>query len=218
MFENEFDIVEESMDTEDYISLKKLEDKARFIIAIKTTIGREKDVVVSLRHRVKSKNRASSEIFSLLAPGRLRGYVMVEFGLNYQQIEDMITDPHYREEVLEELNDHKLIGNENSVVGRIIKDKMDVLIKGLKYAKGVVRGITTIDEIEHFLSPPPLVRGIDVGDIVEIIKGPFKGEKAKISHKDESKEKVTVELLDAMVTIPLTIKAGHVRVIEKERE
>jgi len=204
--------------TSSYSEINKFTEKARFIVALKTTIGREQDVSISIKHRVSGPSMKDAGIFSLLSPDRLRGYILVEFGLNFQQVEDIINDLHYRDAVKEELNDHKLIGHSNSVVGRIIKDKMSNLLKGLKYARGVVTGISSIDEIEHFLSPPPIVLGIDEGDIVEIIKGPFKGEKARVSHKDESNEMVTVELLDAMVTIPLTLKGSHVRVIQKEGE
>lgn len=204
--------------TSDYSEVSKYTDKARFIVALKTTMGREQDVSESIYHRISSMGMRDAGIYSLLAPDRLRGYILVEFGLSHQQVDDIINDSHYRDAVKEELNDHSLIGHVDSVVGRIIKDKMDNLLKGLKYAKGVVKGISSIDEIEHFLSPPPMVLGINEGDIVEIIKGPFKGEKARVSHKDESNEMVTVELLDAMVTIPLTLQGSHVRVIEKEGE
>ena len=59
---------------------------------------------------------------------------------------------------------------------------------------------------------------IKKNDIVEIISGPFKREKAKISRIDEQKEEVVVELLEAAVPIPVTLKMDSVKVIRRENE
>ena len=74
-----------------------------------------------------------------------------------------------------------------------------------------------IAEIEHYLTPKPLVSGIVEGDIVELIAGPFKGEKARVQNIDEPKEEITVELFEALVPIPVTVKGDSVRVLEKEK-
>ena len=55
-------------------------------------------------------------------------------------------------------------------------------------------------------------------DIVEIIAGPFKREQAKISRIDKSKEEVVVELLEAAVPIPITLKMDAVKVIRRAGE
>jgi transcriptional antiterminator NusG len=96
-------------------------------------------------------------------------------------------------------------------------DSLREIIKGVRRTRGMVKGETTFAEIEHFLTPKPLVSGIVEGDIVELIAGPFKGEKARVQQIDESKEEITVELFEAMVPIPVTIRGDHVRVLEKER-
>jgi transcriptional antiterminator NusG len=62
-----------------------------------------------------------------------------------------------------------------------------------------------------------LVSGISDGDVVELIAGPFKGEKARVKQIDEAKEEITVELFEAMVPIPVTVRGDHVRVLEKEK-
>jgi transcriptional antiterminator NusG len=96
-------------------------------------------------------------------------------------------------------------------------DGLRELIKGVRRTRGIVKGETTFGEIEHFLTPKPIVSGIVEGDIVELIAGPFKGEKARVQQIDENKEEITVELFEAMVPIPVTIRGDHVRVLEKER-
>ena len=52
---------------------------------------------------------------------------------------------------------------------------------------------------------------------MELVNGPFKGEKARVQNIDEGKEEITVELIEAMVPIPVTVKGDSVRVIDKER-
>lgn len=95
-------------------------------------------------------------------------------------------------------------------------EKLQQMVKGIRRARGVVRGDTALEEIEHFLEPKPLVSGIMEGNIVELTSGPFKGEKARVMHIDEAKEEITVELFEAMVPIPVTVRGDSVRVLEKE--
>jgi transcriptional antiterminator NusG len=59
---------------------------------------------------------------------------------------------------------------------------------------------------------------MEVGDVVELIAGPFRGSKARIMRIDQSKEEVTVELFEAIVPIPVTVRGDHVKVIEKKEK
>ena len=59
---------------------------------------------------------------------------------------------------------------------------------------------------------------IQKNDVVEIISGPFKGENAKVQRIDQIKEEVIVELLEAAVPIPITVKLDSVKVIRREKE
>ncbi len=52
------------------------------------------------------------------------------------------------------------------------------------------------------------------GQMVEIISGPFKGDKAKITRVNAAKEEITVELQEAAVKIPVTIKAENVKIVQ----
>jgi transcriptional antiterminator NusG len=60
-----------------------------------------------------------------------------------------------------------------------------------------------------------VVAGIDEGTIVELIAGPFKGEKAVVKRVDSGKEEITVELYESIVPIPITVRGDNVRVVEK---
>ncbi|ABK15198.1 MAG: transcription elongation factor Spt5 [Methanothrix sp.] len=89
-------------------------------------------------------------------------------------------------------------------------------IQGVPHARSVIKGASSFAEIEHFLTPKPAVVGISEGAIVELISGPFKGEMARVKRVDIAKEEITVELFEAMVPIPITVRGDHVRVLSKE--
>ena len=92
----------------------------------------------------------------------------------------------------------------------------DRILDEIPHANGVVQGESSIAEVEHFLSPKPDVEGIAEGDIVELIAGPFKGEKAQVQRIDEGKDQVTVELYEATVPIPVTVRGDQIRVLDSE--
>ena len=93
---------------------------------------------------------------------------------------------------------------------------VDQAIQGVPHARSVIKGASSIGEVEHFLSPKPAVIGINEGAIIELISGPFKGEKARVKRVDVSKEEITVELFEAIVPIPITVRGDHVRVLSKD--
>jgi len=87
------------------------------------------------------------------------------------------------------------------------------------YARGVLPKSISIGEIEHMLEINKKVEmNIKKNDIVEIISGPFKREQAKITRLDRTKEEVVVELLEAAVPIPITLKMDAVKVVRREEE
>jgi transcriptional antiterminator NusG len=93
--------------------------------------------------------------------------------------------------------------------------RIEQLVEMVPHARSVVRGESTLDEVGHFLVPKPVVSGIEEGTIVELIAGPFKGEKAVVKRVDTGKEEITVELYESMVPIPITVRGDNVRVIDR---
>ncbi len=89
---------------------------------------------------------------------------------------------------------------------------------GVPYAKGLLKEPIKYEEIEPMLEQVKTQINIQKNDIVEIISGPFKREKAKIARIDPQKEEVVVELLEAAVPIPITLKMDSVKVIRREGE
>ncbi|MFA4855608.1 MAG: transcription elongation factor Spt5 [archaeon] len=81
--------------------------------------------------------------------------------------------------------------------------------------QGIVKGAVNINDLSGLLESKPLMQSITEGAKVELIAGPFKGEKAKVLRVNVTKEEVTVELQEAAVKIPVTIKAEHIRIIKE---
>ena len=84
------------------------------------------------------------------------------------------------------------------------------------YARGLLPKPIDYQEIEHMLEHVKIQNNIITGDVVEIISGPFKREEAKVTRIDQAKEEVVVELLEAAVPIPITVKMDSVKVIRRE--
>ena len=145
------------------------------IMILKTQMDQEKSVADSL---LSKANVGEKDIFAILSPGNLRGYVFVE-GMNTERLREKTRD--------------------------------------IRKARAFVDGETSLKEIDHYLTPLSTVVGIVEGDLVELINGPFKGERARVQHIDSNKEEITVELIEAMVPIPVTVKGDSVRIIEKEK-
>jgi len=102
------------------------------------------------------------------------------------------------------------------LVEAVDANAVDRAIDRIPHAHSMVEGRTSMNEVEHFLTPKPSVSGVNEGDVVEIISGPFKGEKARIKRIDESSEEVTVELHESTVPIPVTVRGDHIRVLDSE--
>ena len=147
------------------------------IMILKTQIDQEKTVADELNAKAL-RGSGEKDIYAILSPQGLRGYVFVE-GMNTERL-------------LEKTRE-------------------------IKKARNFIQGETAIQDIEAYLTPTSPVIGIAEGDIVELVNGPFKGEKARVQKIEEVKEEITVELIEAMVPIPVTVKGDSVRLIEKEK-
>ena len=98
------------------------------------------------------------------------------------------------------------------------KSEAEEAATGVPYARGLLPVPVKYEEIEPMLEQAKAQINIEKGDIVEIISGPFKRENAKVTRIDKEKEEVIVELLEAAVPIPITVKLDSVKVIRREDE
>lgn len=90
-------------------------------------------------------------------------------------------------------------------------------LHGVMHVKGLIEKPVSLEEIQHFFESKKTKIVINEGDVVEIIGGPFKGEKGKVQRIDQVKEEVTVELLEASIPIPVTISIELVRLVKREK-
>ena len=88
----------------------------------------------------------------------------------------------------------------------------------IPYARGILAAPVKYSEIEHMLEQVKHEMNIQKSDIVEIISGPFKRENAKVTRIDKAKEEVVVELLEAAVPIPITVKMDAVKVVRRDTD
>ena len=90
------------------------------------------------------------------------------------------------------------------------------IIQTVPHARGIIRKPINLEEIKRFLEAKEEEIELNVGDIVEVIGGPFKGEKGKVTKFDKAKNEVTIELLDVAVPIPVTVNANLVKVVQRK--
>ncbi|MBN1385634.1 transcription elongation factor Spt5 [Candidatus Woesearchaeota archaeon] len=146
------------------------------LYALRTTANREDQVLdfVSTNAEKKGLN-----VFSLVRPHGMRGYVFVEAATR-QDAEQATT--------------------------------------GIPYARGILPKEIDYKEIEHMLEQVKVQMNVKQNDIAEIISGPFKREKCKVTRINRQKEEVVVELLEAAVPIPITVKMDAIKVIRRDDE
>jgi transcriptional antiterminator NusG len=135
--------------------------------------------------------------------------------------EDAVVEMLYNKAIAEE--DPGVFGvfHPGTIKGYVFIEARDLgdavqLVQGVPHTKGFVKGEVDFDkEVKGLLQPKSSVLEVEKGDLVELIAGPFRGEKAKVIRVDQAKEEVTVELIEATVPIPVTAKGMHVKVVER---
>ena len=95
---------------------------------------------------------------------------------------------------------------------------IEASIKGVPHVRGLINKDVPYEQLERFLIAEKSEIKVEVGDVVEIICGPFKGEKGNVVRIDEIKNEVTVEFLEAAIPIPVTISTNSVRIHEKKKK
>jgi transcriptional antiterminator NusG len=84
-------------------------------------------------------------------------------------------------------------------------------LAGIRHVRGQIRGDLPFKDIEGYLVKKPVVSELSTDDTVEVIAGPFKSMKAKITRVDYEKQEATVVLLDSPYQIPVTVDANYLK-------
>ena len=90
-------------------------------------------------------------------------------------------------------------------------------ISGVRHVRSRIPGLVSFNEIERYIIRKPVIEDLDEDDVVEITGGPFKGMRAKITRIDKSKGEVTLELLEATFTLPITVHSDYVKLVQKAK-
>lgn len=144
-------------------------------------------MIYTIRTTIGRENMVMSEIENLT---KLRGF----------EVKAMIHP--------EKLKGYVMVEGKESDIREVIHD--------MRHVKGVIGKPVQIDKIKQFLESKDKELEIHKGDLIEIIGGPFKRERGKVTRV--SRGEVTVELLEAAVSIPVTVTKDSIRIIEKSKE
>jgi transcriptional antiterminator NusG len=90
-------------------------------------------------------------------------------------------------------------------------------IAGVRHVRSRIPGLVSFVEIERYIIRKPVIEDLNEHDVVEITGGPFKGMRAKITRIDKSKAEVTLELLEATFTLPITVHSDYVKLVAKAK-
>lgn len=111
---------------------------------------------------------------------------------------------------LEELKGYLFVEGEEDDIMKVIKE--------VPHIRNVLKENIGLEELKKYIKVEEKKEiKLGIGDIVEIIGGPFKGLKGRIIKIDEIKKEVTIELLDVAISLPVTINSELVRLIEKKK-
>lgn len=91
-------------------------------------------------------------------------------------------------------------------------------VRNVPNNKGVIKTPLNPSEFEKYFEKDGETVSVNERDIVEIIAGPFKGDKAKVIRLVPGKDEVVIEPLNVPVPIPITLSIDDIRVtVESEK-
>ena len=95
---------------------------------------------------------------------------------------------------------------------------VEAAIAGVRHVRSRIPGLVSFAEIERYIIRKPVIEDLNEDDVVEITGGPFKGMRAKITRIDKGKDEVTLELLEATFTLPITVHSDYVKLVQKAKK
>jgi len=90
--------------------------------------------------------------------------------------------------------------------------------QAIPHVRGIIKKPIEIKELQNFLQPRGVEIELNVGDLVEVVGGPFKGIKGKVTRYDKIKRELVIEPLEIAVPIPITLSVEFVKILEKAKK
>ena len=97
-------------------------------------------------------------------------------------------------------------------------ESVSQLIYNIKHIRGIIKKELEVTEALKTIEKKKQVIEINVGDIVKVLSGPFKGENATVKSVNKEKGEITVMFLESAVPINVNIKISEVSTIKSEGE
>ena len=103
------------------------------------------------------------------------------------------------------------------VEGQSLSKVVDAF-RGVPNSKGVIKKEIPFEEVEQYFDKEAEKVTVNERDIVEVVAGPFKGDRGRVTRVVPGKDEVVIEPLNSPVPIPITLGIDDVRVIEGSEE
>ena len=170
------------------------------IYTIKTIIGRENIVMEMIAARVREEND----------------------NVRAKYKDSNLTEDEKAERIRKESLNIQALFHPEEIKGYVFIEgdmrEIERATQAMVNVRGILRKPVDMKDISKFLQPTRVDADLNLGDLVEVIGGPFKGEKGKVTRYEKQKREVTLELLEAAVPIPLTVGVDLVKLNERAKK
>ena len=90
-------------------------------------------------------------------------------------------------------------------------------IQGVKHVRSRVIGRISLEEVRELIVARSPIDVVEVGDVVEIMGGIFKGERGVVTQVKREKNEVTIQLLTPANPLQVTLNANFIKIVEKSK-
>ena len=133
--------------------------------------------------------------------------------------ENKFIDTAYK--LIHKKEDHGVISlfSPESVKGYIFVETNDLnkvltTFRTVPNNKGIIRKPVAFEELSKYFEKEGEQIIVNERDIVEIVSGPFKGDRAKVIRVVPGKDEIIIEPINMSVPIPITLNLDDIRVIK----
>ncbi len=98
------------------------------------------------------------------------------------------------------------------------RESVSDLIYNIKHIRGIINKELSKEEALKTIEKKQQKIEINIGDVVKVLSGPFKGETATVKSVNKEKEELTVMFLESAVPINVNIKISDVSTIKSESD
>ncbi|MGC9114390.1 MAG: transcription elongation factor Spt5 [Fervidicoccaceae archaeon] len=92
---------------------------------------------------------------------------------------------------------------------------VDLAIRDLPNIRRRVQGTMSLEDVERIIKPKEVIEGLNPGDMVEVIAGPFQGIKAQVIQVDKERRELVLNILESAYPLKVTVSGDYVKPIKK---